>query len=63
MRKKVENVFSQFENQLMITRNFAKTFIGLRNRILTKVTEFTMIQYLNYLIFNRNISNIKVNIT
>ena len=63
MRKKIENIFSQFENQLMIIRNFAKTFTGFRNRILTKITAFTMIQYLNCFIFNRKIANIKVNIT
>ena len=63
MRKKIENIFSQFENQLIMIRYFEKTFTGFRNRILTKGIPFTMIQDSNCFIFNRKIANIKVNST
>ncbi|HTN18915.1 MAG TPA: IS982 family transposase, partial [Pelobium sp.] len=39
-----------------------KTFIGYKNRILTKITALTTIQYLNKFVFGRNINNIKVNL-
>ncbi|TCI91314.1 IS982 family transposase, partial [Tenacibaculum sp. M341] len=34
-----------------------------KTRILSKITALTLIQYINKFIFNRNINNIKINIT
>ena len=61
-RKRIETLFSQLCDQFMIRRNYAKTFIGFKNRILTKITALTTIQYLNKFVFDRNINNIKVNL-
>ncbi|MET3113326.1 hypothetical protein AAKU52_001048 [Pedobacter sp. CG_S7] len=61
-RKRIETLFSQLCDQFMIRRNYAKTFIGFKNRILTKITALTTIQYLNKFVFGRNINNIKVNL-
>lgn len=62
-RKRIETFFSQLCDQFMIRRNYAKTFEGFRIRILSKVTTATMIQFLNKFLFNRNINNLKVNLT
>jgi hypothetical protein len=43
--------------------NFAKTFNGLPIRILSKITSITIIQYLNLFVFNRNINNLKINLS
>lgn len=61
-RKRIETLFSQLCDQFMIRRNYAKTFQGFKTRILTKITDLTVIQYLNKFEFNRNINNLKVNI-
>lgn len=61
-RKRIETLFSQLCDQFMIRRNYAKTFIGFKNRILTKITALTTIQYLNKFVFDRNINNIKANL-
>lgn len=62
-RKRLETLFSQVYDQLMIRRNYAKTFQGFKTRILAKITALTMIQYLNKFEFNRPINNLKVRIT
>lgn len=62
-RKRIETVFSQLCDQFMIRRNYAKSFEGFKNRILSKITAMTVIQYINKFEFNRNINNIKINIT
>ena len=62
-RKRIETLFSQLCDQFMIRRNYAKSFHGFKTRMLTKITAMTIIQYLNKFEFNRNINNIKVNIT
>ncbi|MDR9364843.1 MAG: transposase, partial [Balneolaceae bacterium] len=46
-RRRVETVFSQLSDQMMLKRNYAKTFHGLRARIITKVASVTFLQYLN----------------
>ena len=62
-RKRIETAFSQLCNQFSFNINFAKTFQGLATRILSKITSFTMIQYLNFFVFNRPLNKIKVNLS
>ena len=61
-RKRIETLFSQLCDQFMIRRNYAKSFQGFKTRILAKITALTTIQYINRIIFNRNINNIKISI-
>lgn len=60
-RKRIETMFSQLCDQFMIRRNYAKSFVGFKTRILSKITTLTIIQYINNSL-NRNINNLKVNI-
>lgn len=46
-RRRIETVFSQLSDQMMLKRNYAKTFNGLRARIIAKVASVTFLQYLN----------------
>jgi len=46
-RRRVETVFSQLCDQMMLKRNYAKTFVGLRTRLIAKVASVTLLQYLN----------------
>ncbi len=62
-RKRIETLFSQLCDQFMIRRNYAKTLDGFKTRILSKITALTMIQYINKFVFDRNINNIKINLT
>lgn len=62
-RKRIEILFSQLCDQFMIRRNSAKIFEGFRTRIISKITALTITQFLNKFKFNRNINNLKVNIT
>jgi hypothetical protein len=48
-RKRVETVFSQLNDQLMMIRNYAKRTKGLFTRMEAKVAAFTMLQYFNYI--------------
>ena len=61
-RKRIETLFSQLCDQFMIRRNYAKSFQGFKTRILSKLTALTVIQYINKLIFDRNINNLKISI-
>ena len=61
-RKRIETIFSQLDAQFTMVTNFAKTFTGFKTRILSKITAFTMIQTLNYFVFNRELNKIKVNL-
>jgi len=61
-RKRIETLFSQLCDQFMIRRNYAKTFVGFKTRILSKLTALTVIQYINKFIFDRNINNLKISI-
>lgn len=47
-RKRIETLFSQLCDQLMLKRNYAKITKGLSVRILCKITAVTMLQYINY---------------
>ena len=58
-RKRIETLFSQLCDQFMIRRNYAKTFDGFKNRILSKIMALTVIQLINKL-NNRNINNLKI---
>ena len=54
IRKRIETNISQLCGQFTINTNFAKTFQGLATRIVSKITSFTMIQYLNFFVFKRS---------
>ena len=58
VRKRVETDFSQFTDQFNIIRNYAKQHVGFFTRIISKVSAFTVSQYLNS-INNRPIGRIK----
>lgn len=62
-RKRIETLFSQLCDQFMIRRNYAKSFYGFKTRILSKLIALTMVQYLNKFVFDRNINNLKINLT
>jgi hypothetical protein len=47
-RKRIETLFSQLCDQLMLKRNYAKKIQGLSVRILCKITAVTVLQYINY---------------
>ena len=57
-RKRIETVFSQFDDQFNIMRNYAKDYSGFFTRIISKVSALTVSQYLNK-INNRPIGRIK----
>lgn len=57
-RKRIGTLFSQFCDQFMIRRNYAKSFDGYKTKILSKITAATVIQIINKLL-NRNINNLK----
>lgn len=63
IRKRIETVISQLDGQFVMHINFAKTFQGLATRILSKITAFTIIQYLNFFVFNRSLNKTKVNLS
>lgn len=49
VRKCIETIFSQLVDQFLIRKNYAKTFVGLATRILSKITAFTCLQLINKL--------------
>jgi hypothetical protein len=48
VRKRIETLFAQLCDQLMLKRNYAKSRKGLAIRLLCKITAVTILQYLNY---------------
>jgi hypothetical protein len=62
-RKRIETLFSQLCDQFMIRRNYAKSFQGFKTRILSKITSLTVIQFINRFVFDRNVNNLKIQIT
>lgn len=46
-RKRIETLFSQLCDQMMMKRNYAKSFVGLSVRTISKVTAVTALQMLN----------------
>lgn len=63
IRKRIETAISQLSAQFTINNHFAKTFQGLVTRIASKITAFTIIQYLNLFVFNRSLNKLKVNLS
>jgi hypothetical protein len=59
VRKRIETVFSQLCDQLMIQRNYAKSFTGFKSRVPAKITGFTVLQFLNKFIYNQPVSRVK----
>lgn len=57
-RKVIETKFSQLEDQMMIKRNYAKTFEGLSVRVISKVAAVTVLQMINK-INNKPLNHIK----
>lgn len=57
-RRRIETSFSQLCDQMMLKRNYAKSFIGLRARLIAKVTAVSLLQYINEQ-NDRPINNIK----
>ena len=47
-RKRIETDFSQFVDQFMPNRNYAKQIEGFMTRIISKISAFTIMQYVNY---------------
>jgi len=47
-------------DQFMTRRNYAKSFSGFKTRIIAKITTLLMFQYINKVIYNRNINNVKI---
>lgn len=60
VRKRIETVFSQISLQFNLQRNWAKSFRGLRARILAKVTALTLIQFFNKYVFERQVGPVKI---
>ena len=60
-RKRIETLFSQLCDKFMIRRNYAKSFDGFKNRILSKIMTLIVILFINKL-NNRNINNLKIKI-
>ena len=58
IRKRVEVVFSQLVDQFSIRKNYTKSQMGLFTRIISKVTLFTMLQYIN-LMNNKPLSQMR----
>lgn len=48
-RKRIETVFSQFDDSLMMIRNYAKNSAGLFTRISGKIAAMTFMQYVNFI--------------
>ena len=57
-RKRIETVFSQLNDSLMMIRNYAKQSCGLFTRMAGKIAAMTFMQYVNY-INHRPIGQIK----
>lgn len=57
-RKSIETIFSQLEDQFLIKRNYAKSFLGFHTRIISKIAAHTFLQFLN-LMAGRPLNQIK----
>jgi hypothetical protein len=58
-RKRIETVYSQLCDQFLFRRNYSKSFSGLATRILSKITAFTLLQYLNKFVLDRPLGHVK----
>jgi Transposase DDE domain len=59
LRKRVETTFSQLCDQFNTKRNYAKSFNGFACRIITKITAFSLLQYINAIINQKPQNKIK----
>lgn len=59
LRKRIETVFSQLCDQFMMKRNYAKTFIGLATRIISKIVSFMTAQFVNKFLNPKPINHVK----
>lgn len=59
IRKRIETVFSHLCDQFLIQRNYAKSFMGYKTRILAKVSGLTMLQYINKFITGKPVGQVK----
>ena len=59
VRKRIETMYSQLHDQFKIVNNYAKTFRGLSVRILSKITGYTLLQYLNKYKFDNQLCHVK----
>ncbi len=58
LRKRVEVVFSQLVDQFSIRKSYAKSQKGLFAKIISKITLYTVLQYIN-MQENRSISHLR----
>ena len=47
IRKRIEVIFSQLVDQMNIRKNYAKSQAGYFARIISKITLFTLLQFIN----------------
>ena len=47
-RKRIETLFSQLCDQMMLKRNYAKSLVGLKTRLISKIAAVTILQSINY---------------
>lgn len=47
-RKRIETLFSQLGDQMMLTRNYAKSLDGLFSRIMYKLSAVAVLQWINF---------------
>ena len=59
LRKRIETLFSQLCDQFMIKRNYAKSFLGLATRIVSKIVSLTLAQFVNKFHNKKPINEIK----
>jgi hypothetical protein len=57
-RKRIETLFSQLCDQMMLKRNYAKSLEGLITRLITKIAAVTVLQSMNYT-SNKPINHLK----
>jgi len=58
-RKRIETPVAQIKGQFSLNVNFAELFEVLAVRIRSKITALTLIQYLNFFVFQRSMNIIK----
>jgi len=58
-RKRIETVYSQLCDQFLIRRNYAKSFNGFATRIVSKISTYTILQYLNKFVHDKPIGLVK----
>ena len=57
--KRIETVFSQLCDQLMMQRNYAKSFTCFKSRVLARVTGLKVLQFLNKFIYNKTVGRVE----